>query len=204
SLYTRAWAIDSSWSSENRTNSDRFGNITEASTLSRSMSRRMCSGSPSGVGPGNCRYWETVQPSNPTVCNFLKSLCPPGTSGSSSVNSSSQRARSLSCLGRRVLNRSTGSIMCVSPETTNSFNNCRAFLLPSSLIASADGQLGWALRLPRPRLHTDQLVQEYTPLPLPSTPLIGLPAARAQRARAQAGQEPYLAFEQVNKAMHRR
>jgi hypothetical protein len=38
----------------------------------------MCSGSPSGVGPPNWRYLETVQPSNPAVCSFLNSVCPPG------------------------------------------------------------------------------------------------------------------------------
>ena len=48
------------------------------------MSRRMCSGSPSGVGPPSLPVPDTVQPSYPGVCNFLNTVCPPGTIGSSS------------------------------------------------------------------------------------------------------------------------
>src|ERR1700735_5280700 len=122
SLYARACAIDSSWSSVNRTNSDKLGNMTAASTPPGFRPRMMSSASPSGVSPPNCRYLEMVQPSKPIVCSFLNSVCPPGTIGSSSVNSSSHRARSLSCRGSLVLNRSTGSMMWESPETTNSLN----------------------------------------------------------------------------------
>ena len=88
-----------------------------------SMSAMMSSGIQPGVVPScpwNWRYLDTVQPSKPMVCSFLNSVWPPGTIGSSRVNSSSHSARSRTLAGSRVLNRSGGSMMWQSPETRNS------------------------------------------------------------------------------------
>src|SRR6476646_1668144 len=58
-----------------------------------------------------------VHPSKPGVCRRRNARAPFSTRGSIS-KSSSQTARSRRCLGRRVLNRSVGSRMWPSAETT--------------------------------------------------------------------------------------
>src|SRR6185437_6486884 len=89
-----------------------------------------------------------VHPSKPGVCRRRKMRAPPSTSGSIS-KSSSHTPRSRRCFGSRVLNRSVGSRMCPSAETTKGLScMCCPFRRVSR--KSSQGARSCASRLDQP------------------------------------------------------